>query len=79
MSSTYFLIFNNTQKEALKAKSQIAVKTATSPTPAPQQVIHSVAPGAMVHDPDIAQAQAQIMAHHEALRSTLQNQVSGGK
>ena len=66
-------------KEALKTKGQVAVKTAGAPTPPTQTMVHTVAPSPMVHDPDIAQAQAQIMAQHEALRSNLQNSVQGGK
>lgn len=64
------------QKESLKTKGQIAVKQAGNPSP-PAQVVTHIAPH--INDPDIAQAHAQIMAKHEALRSNLQNEVANGR
>jgi hypothetical protein len=63
------------QEADLKTKSQIAVKKAGAPAPAVTTVQH-IAPH--ITDPDIAQAHAQIMAHHEALRSNLQQEVTSG-
>lgn len=81
-------------KEALKTKGQIAVKTATpqvqqdpnalngatqTQTPQIPPVASQAPPGSagtpMMNDPDIAQARAQIMAHHEAFRSNVQRKV----
>lgn len=60
------------QSESLKTQGQIAVKKAGEP----EQIVHHVAaPQVMATHPDIAHAQAQIMAQHEALRGNLQNEV----
>lgn len=64
------------QSESLKTSGQIAVKKAGQPAPAVTTVQH-IAPH--INDPDIAQAHAQIMAHHESLRNNLQNEVSNGR
>lgn len=64
------------QKEQLKTQGQIAVKKVAPAPVQPQEVQHTVVtPGT---HPDIAQAQAQILAQHESLRSNLQNEVQGG-
>ena len=64
------------QKEELKTKGQIAVKKVDAPQQ-PEQVVHHVASPMATH-PDIAHAQAQIMAQHEALRSQVQEGVTNG-
>ena len=64
------------QKEALKTKGQIAVKKVDAPQT--EQVVHHVAAPIATH-PDIAHAQAQIMAQHEALRSQVEQGVGSGQ
>ena len=62
------------KKEQLKTQGQIAVKKVDSPQT--EQMVHHVAAPIATH-PDIAHAQAQIMAQHEALRSQVAGSVNG--